>query len=84
MCFLHSAIRVAHTGQTEDQAVSNIVNAVAGLSKLVPRGWNNIKSLHIKTCDSISLPIYNSLPENPTSISMEPPRKKRKSNQSSD
>ncbi|EDO48328.1 predicted protein, partial [Nematostella vectensis] len=56
-----SAMKVGHTGQEKKEVISNIVEAVSGLAKIIPRGWNNIQSLNIKTSNSISLPIYNSL-----------------------
>ncbi|KAJ7340318.1 Ribosomal L1 domain-containing protein 1 [Desmophyllum pertusum] len=74
-----SAIKVAHTGQTIEQAVENVVSAVSEIARIVPRGWNNIQSLNLKTSDSISLPIYTSLPEKSLAIeNSQPPNKKRK------
>ena len=74
-----SAIKVAHTGQTVEEAVENVVGAVSEITKMVPRGWNNIQSLNLKTSDSISLPIYTSLPEKSLAIEdTQPPNKKRK------
>lgn len=74
-----SAIKVAHTGQTVEQAVENVVGAVAEITKVVPRGWNNIQSLNLKTTDSIALPIYTSLPEKSlVAETSEPPKKKKK------
>ena len=74
-----SAIKVAHTGQTIEQSVENVVRAVSEIAKIVPRGWNNIQSLNLKTSDSISLPIYTSLPEKSLAIDdTQPPKKKRK------
>ena len=75
----YSAVKVAHTGLTVEQAVENVVGAVAEITKIVPRGWNNIQSLNLKTTDSISLPIYTSLPEKSLAVeASEPPKKKRK------
>lgn len=77
--FRCSAIKVAHTGQTIEQSVENVVSAVSEIAKIVPRGWNNIQSLNLKTSDSISLPIYTSLPEKSLVIDdTQPPKKKRK------
>ena len=74
-----SAIKVAHTGQTVEQAVENVIAAVSCIAKIVPRGWGNIQALNLKTTDSISLPIYNSLPEKALSSELpEPPKKKKK------
>lgn len=38
------------------------------ISNRVPRGFRNLQSLHLKTVDSIALPIYNSLPPLPTKL----------------
>ena len=79
-CVCHcSAIKVAHTGQTIEQAVENVVGALSEITRIIPRGWNNIQSLNLKTSDSISLPIYTSLPEKSLAIEdTQPPNKKRK------
>ena len=70
---------MAHTGQTVEQAVENVIAVVAEITKIVPRGWKNIQSLNLKTTDSICLPIYTSLPEKSLAIeTSEPPKKKRK------
>ena len=74
-----SAIKVAHTRQTAEEAVENVVAAVAEIAKIVPQGWSNIQSLNLKTTDSIALPIYNSLPDNSSvAETSEPPKKKKK------
>lgn len=39
-----------------------------GIANRVPRGFRNFQSLHLKTVDSIALPIYNSLPPQPTKL----------------
>ena len=76
--FFCSAIKVAHTGQTTEQAVENVVSAVSEIARIVPRGWNNIQSLNLKTSDSVSLPIYTSLPEKSLAIDDTQPQKKRR------
>lgn len=70
---------MSHTGQSIEQAVENVVSAVSEITKIVPRGWNNIQSLNLKTSDSIALPLYTSLPENSHIIEdSQPPTKRRK------
>ncbi|KAK2571842.1 Ribosomal L1 domain-containing protein 1 [Acropora cervicornis] len=74
-----SATKVAHTRQTAEEAVENVVAAVAEITKIVPQGWSNIQSLNLKTTDSVALPIYNSLPDNSSvAETSEPPKKKKK------
>lgn len=43
---------------TQDQIVENVMAALPQIIKKVPRGWSNIKSIHIKTTSSVALPIY--------------------------
>ena len=69
---------MAHTGQSVEEAVENVVAAVSEIARIVPRGWNNIQSLNLKTTDSISLPIYTSLPEKSLALETSEPPKKRK------
>lgn len=70
---------MSHTGQSIEQAVENVVSAVSEITKIVPRGWNNIQSLNLKTSDSIALPLYTSLPEKSHIMEdSQPPAKRRK------
>lgn len=69
--FDFSAIKIGHTGLTEEEVSANILETARGIASIIPRGWKNIKSLNIKTSDSVSLPIYNSLPERPVAIQSE-------------
>ena len=52
--------------------VENVSVAMKGVSNRIPRGWSNIQSIHIKSVDSIALPVYTSLPPAPTQISLPP------------
>ena len=74
-----SAVKVGHSGQTQEQLIENVIAAVSKIAKKVPRGWNNIQSIHLKTSESVALPLYNSLPDVESVIDApEPPLKKRK------
>ena len=42
--------------------------AMRGVASKVPRGLSNIQSVHLKSVDSIALPIYTSLPPEPSSL----------------
>jgi ribosome biogenesis protein UTP30 len=37
--------------------------ALPRIADKIPRKWGNIQSIHLKTSESASLPIFNSLPE---------------------
>jgi len=47
---------------TEKQICENIMSGIDKIVKHIPGTWKNIKSLNIKAEDTISLPIYNSIP----------------------
>jgi ribosome biogenesis protein UTP30 len=54
----NSSIKIAVAGQTAKQAYENIINAIDTIVANLPGGVENLRSLFIKTSDSISLPIY--------------------------
>jgi len=58
-----SAVKIAKSSFTVEQIVQNILQSILIIVSKIPKKWNNIQSLHIKTKDSVALPIYNSLPE---------------------
>jgi len=57
-----SAVKIGKSHLTRDQVVQNILECTELIVKKIPKKWNNIQSIHIKSTDSISLPIYNKLP----------------------
>ena len=57
-----STIQVGHSGQTSHQIKENIMLATENLASRIQKGWSNVQSIHIKTVESIALPIYTSLP----------------------
>ena len=38
------------------------MKGMRGVVSKVPRGWRNIQVVHLKTPDSVALPLYHSLP----------------------
>lgn len=48
---------------TEDEIVENVIAVIEGSMEHIPKGWANIRSLHIKALDSVSLPIYQAAPQ---------------------
>jgi len=75
-----SAVKVARTNMTTEQICENIVAAVSRVAQLIPKKWKNIQAIHIKTNDSVALPIFNSLPLSPAKIlaNQRKPLKKKK------
>ncbi|ETV90343.1 hypothetical protein H310_14853 [Aphanomyces invadans] len=55
-------VKIAHDGMDTDHIVANIVQGTKNILEHVPKKWKNIKSINIKTSDSVALPIYNALP----------------------
>lgn len=55
------SIRIGRLSMPTTHLVSNALAVSKSLIGRIPRGWRNIKVLHLKTVSSISLPIYNSL-----------------------
>ncbi|CAG8447819.1 166_t:CDS:2 [Funneliformis caledonium] len=62
------SIKIGTTGMTSKQILENLEMAIPVIVDKIPRKWKNIQSLQIKTTESISLPIYNSLPSLPIEI----------------
>ncbi|KAF1325636.1 Ap-2 complex subunit alpha, partial [Globisporangium splendens] len=54
-------VKVAHLGMSVDEAVENILVAMNNCAAHIPKGWNGVQSISIKTSDSVALPIYNAL-----------------------
>ncbi len=63
-----SSVRIGRLGQPSQHIAENILAGVKAIADRVPRGFRNFQSLHLKTIDSIALPIYNSLPPQPTRL----------------
>jgi hypothetical protein len=66
--FFGSSVRIGRLDQPSQNIAENILAGVKAIADRVPRGFRNFQSLHLKTIDSIALPIYNSLPPQPTRL----------------
>lgn len=58
-----STVKIARTDFPLEKVFENCMAAIEGIVAKVPRRWKNIQSLHIKSVDSVALPIFNALPE---------------------
>ncbi|CAO3646768.1 unnamed protein product [Cunninghamella blakesleeana] len=58
------AIKISTTEQTERQAYENIIESIKTIVAELPGGVDNLRSLHIKTSNSTSLPIYEQTNDN--------------------
>jgi len=76
-----SAVKAAHTEFDASQIVQNIQQVVEGVVAATPKKWDNIRSIHIKTHDSIALPVYSCGSKRPAEEETEKkatPKKRRK------
>ena len=55
------SLRIGKLSMTSEQLVDNAVACMKGVTRRVPKGWRNLKALHLKTSESVALPIYNSI-----------------------
>lgn len=54
-------VKVAHLGMSVEEMVENILVAMDNCAARIPKTWNGIQSISIKTSDSVALPIFNAL-----------------------
>ena len=66
-----SAVPVGKVSLPAEGLVENVCLAMRGVIHYIPRGWKNIQSVHIKSVDSIALPIFNSLPLAPAKVALD-------------
>ncbi|KAF8704223.1 hypothetical protein HU200_031720 [Digitaria exilis] len=53
------AVRVGHGTMALEEAVENVVAAVEAAAACVPRKWRNVRALHVKSPESVALPLYS-------------------------
>jgi ribosome biogenesis protein UTP30 len=57
------SIRFARSSFAVDAAVSNAKATLAGAMQHIPKGWDNVQAIFIKSADSVALPVFQCLPE---------------------
>jgi ribosome biogenesis protein UTP30 len=67
-----SAVRIAKTTFSAEEIVENIMAGMAGIIEKVPKKWKGVHAIHIKTHDSIALPIFNYSAPAPITIKAAP------------
>jgi len=55
-------MKVATVAQSDQEVVDNVLKGMEGLADKVPRKWGGVQSVHLKTADSLALPLYTALP----------------------
>jgi len=48
--------------KTQPEIVANLSHAIPNVVKALNKGWKSVQALHIKTPDSVALPLYNAQP----------------------
>uniref|UniRef100_A0A1D2A9P3 Ribosomal L1 domain-containing protein 1 n=1 Tax=Auxenochlorella protothecoides TaxID=3075 RepID=A0A1D2A9P3_AUXPR len=56
------SIRVSRSSHTQDEVVENVIAALKDALPHIPKQWNGVKALYMKTADSVALPIYQASP----------------------
>lgn len=51
-------VRVGRVSMERKEIIENVAVAVEAAVRCVPKKWNNIRSIHIKSTESVALPIY--------------------------
>lgn len=52
-------VRIGRVSMERKEIVENVAAAVEAAVRCIPRKWDSIRSIHIKSTESIALPIYN-------------------------
>ncbi|KAF8333561.1 ribosomal protein L1p/L10e family-domain-containing protein [Cantharellus anzutake] len=53
-------VKIATATFTDNQIIENIAIAIPAIVSKIEGGWDNVQSLHIKTSQSVSLPVWSS------------------------
>lgn len=53
-----TSVKVGLANQSSKDLTENIAAVMEQAVKKIPGGWNNIRSIHLKTATSVSLPVY--------------------------
>jgi len=64
------AVRIGRSSFTQQEIVDNILSAIDPIVKNLPKKWLGLQAIYLKTPDSVSLPLYNTLPEIHRKISL--------------
>ncbi|KAF8110691.1 hypothetical protein N665_0079s0010 [Sinapis alba] len=58
-----SVVKVGKLSMESDEIVENVMVTLNGVIEILPSQWKYVRSLHLKLSESVSLPIYQSVPE---------------------
>ncbi|KAG2325521.1 hypothetical protein Bca52824_008249 [Brassica carinata] len=58
-----SVVKVGKVSMERDEVVENVMATLNGVVEILPGNWKYVRSLHLKLSESVSLPIYQSVPD---------------------
>lgn len=61
-------LRVGRASMSRDQLEANVAAALAGAAQRIPKKWGNIQAVYLKAAESVSLPLWQTLPDAPARI----------------
>lgn len=47
---------------SNQDCVENVIAVVEAALEHIPKKWTNVQALHLKTANSVALPVYQTLP----------------------
>ncbi|KAL3138723.1 hypothetical protein ABBQ32_006478 [Trebouxia sp. C0010 RCD-2024] len=56
------SVRVAKNTMSQADCTENIISVVEGAMEHVAKKWSNVQALHLKSVNSVALPVYQTLP----------------------
>lgn len=62
------SVRVARSSMSQQEIADNAAAALKGIVQHIPKKWSNVQAVYLKTSESVSLPVYQVLPDQPTKI----------------
>ncbi|NXD40713.1 RL1D1 protein, partial [Copsychus sechellarum] len=70
-------MRIGHTGMKVDEILENIIAAAKVIDNKLPKKWQNVKIIHLKTLKSVALPIFTANISNLDELDKLPSLKKK-------
>lgn len=62
------SIKVARNSHQVNEVLSNVLSVLEAIAEKVPKKWDNVQAVFLKSADSVALPVYQSAPAVPTKI----------------
>ena len=55
------AVQIATTAMDKEEIAENVLKGMAEIANRIPKKWSNIQAVHMKTAESVALPLYQYL-----------------------